>query len=349
MIPPSESFTPISQDGEFGLIGRLRTVLGAEVPEALVQGIGDDAAVYRVGEGRVHVVTTDALVEGVHFDRTFVPMRHLGWKAIATNVSDIVAMNAEPRYATVALALPNNISVEQLEMLYTGMTEACGRYDLTIVGGDVTAASKLMISITVIGEAAENDIVYRKGAQSGDLLCVTGDLGAAAAGLKVLLAGKTDYDPSGDGAETSQPNLAEFAYVVERHLYPQARLDRIKNWREAGVRPSAMIDLSDGLGGDVHHLCNASGVGAVVEAGLLPIHVQTFKAAERYDADPLSLALYGGEDYELLFAVSEADRQKLGEDSYAVIGQVVDASEGITLRDTEGNVTPLEAGGFEHF
>ena len=349
MIASSESFTPVSQVGEFGLIDQLRTVLGTDMPDSLVQGIGDDAAVYRVGDGRVHVVTTDALVEGVHFDRTFVPMRYLGWKAIATNVSDVVAMNAEPRYATVALALPNNVSVEQLEMLYAGMAEACSRYELIIVGGDVTAAPKLMISISVIGETAENDIVYRKGAQPGDLLCVTGDLGAAAAGLKVLLAGKKGFEPGGDGAESSQPNLAEFAYVVERHLYPQARLDRIQYWRETGVRPSAMIDLSDGLGGDVHHLCTASAVGAVIEAGLLPIHVQTFKAAEQYDADALSLALYGGEDYELLFAVSEADRQKLDEDTYAVVGQVVDASDGVTIRDPDGNVTALEAGGFEHF
>ena len=355
-MPSSESFTPVSQVGEFGLIGRLRSVLGETTPDSLVQGIGDDAAVYRVGEGRVHVVTTDALVEGVHFDRTFVPMRYLGLKAVAASVSDVVAMNAEPRYATVALALPNNVSVEQLEALYTGMAEACGRYGLTIVGGDVTAAPKLMISISVIGEAAEQDIIYRKGAQPGDLLCVTGDLGAAAAGLKVLLAGKKGFEPGGKpapakagGAETSQPNLAEFAYVVERHLYPQARLDRIRNWREAGVRPSAMIDLSDGLGGDVRHLCNASGVGAVVEAGLLPIHVQTFKAAERYDVDPLSLALYGGEDYELLFTISEAGKEKLDEATSAVVGQVVDASEGITLRDPDGDVSPLEAGGFEHF
>lgn len=349
MIPSSESFTPVNQVGEFGLIDRLRSVLGDSAPDSLVQGIGDDAAVYRVGEGRVHVITTDALVEGVHFDRTFVPMRYLGWKAIATNVSDVVAMNAEPRYATVVIALPNNVSVEQLETLYAGIAEACREYGLTIVGGDVTAAAKLTLSITVVGEGAEEDIVYRRGAQPGDLLCVTGDLGAAAAGLEVLLAGKKGFETGGDGMETSQPNLAEFAYVVERHLHPQARQDRIQNWREAGIKPSALIDLSDGLGGDVHHLCNASGVGAVVEAGLLPIHVQTFKAAERYDADPVSLALYGGEDYELLFTISEADKEKLAEDTYAVVGQVVEASEGITLRDADGNVSPLEAGGFRHF
>ncbi len=349
MIPSSEPFTPINQVGEFGLIDRLRSVLGDDAADSLVQGIGDDAAVYRVGGGQVHVITTDAMVEGVHFDRTFVPMRYIGWKAIATNVSDIVAMNAIPHYATVALALPNNVSVEQLESLYGGMAEACSHYGLNIVGGDVTAATKLTLSITVVGEAREEDIVYRKGAQPGDLLCVTGDLGASAAGLEVLLAGKKGFEAGGDGAETSQPNLIEFAYAVERHLYPQARLDRMKTWAEAGVKLSALIDLSDGLGGDIQHLCKASGTGAVIEAGLLPIHMQTFKAAELYEKDPLSMALFGGEDYELLFAISKADKEKLDENTYAVVGQVVDASEGITLRDPDGNVTPLETSGFQHF
>ena len=341
-------FTPISQVGEFGLIDRLRDALGIQVPETLVEGIGDDAAVYRVGGGRVHVVTTDALVEGVHFDRTFTPMRYLGWKSVAVNVSDVVAMNAEPRYATVALCLPNNVSIEQAEALYGGMAEACARFGLTVVGGDVTAAARLTLSVTVIGEAAEADVVFRRGAQPGDVLCVTGDLGSAAAGLKVLLAGKQSFEAGGDGMETP-PDLRDFAYAIERQLYPQARLDRTAQWAEAGVRPTALIDISDGLASEVHHLARASGVGAVVEAGLLPIHVQTFKAAERFAEAPLSLALYGGEDYELLFAMPEADVAKLPENTFAVVGQVVEPEEGITLRLPEGEVIPLEARGFEHF
>ena len=355
-------FTPVSEVGEFGLIDRLRDVLVADAgaPAALVQGIGDDAAVYRIGDGpdgasdgaaRVHVVTTDALVEGVHFDRTFTPMRYLGWKAVAVNVSDVVAMNAEPRYATVALCLPNNVSVEQAEALYGGMREACAHYGLAVVGGDVAAAARLTLSVTVVGEAAEADVVYRRGALPGDLLCVTGDLGSAAAGLRVLLAGKKGFEAGGDGeAEAgAQPSLAEFAYVVERQLYPQARLDRVRQWRERGVRPHALIDVSDGLASEVHHLCRESAVGAVVEAGLLPIHVQTFRAAERFGEAPLSLALYGGEDYELLFTIPEAEREKLEVDSYAVVGQVVEPEEGIGLRLPEGEVVPLEARGFSHF
>lgn len=351
MTTPSDTFTPINAIGEFGLIDRLRDTLGItpdSAPDGLLQGIGDDAAVYRVGEGRVHVVTTDALVEGVHFDRTFVPMRYLGWKAIATNVSDVVAMNARPRYATVALALPNNVSVEQMEALYTGMAEACERYGLAVVGGDVTAAARMTLSVTVIGEAADDAIVYRRGAQVGDLLCVTGDLGSAAAGLKVLLAGKDGFT-GGDGEETAQPDLREYAYAVERQLYPQARLNRVDHWVQEGIVPHALIDLSDGLASEVHHLCGASGTGAVIEAGLLPIHVQTFLAAERFDTAPLDFALYGGEDYELLFAIPEADKDKLDENTFAVVGQVVEADAGVTLRMPDGEVLPLEMRGYNHF
>jgi thiamine-monophosphate kinase len=351
MAQSSDPFTPISAVGEFGLIERLRDVLGADAPGALLQGIGDDAAVYRVGDGRVHVVTTDALVEGVHFDRTFTPVRYLGWKAIAASVSDVAAMNAAPRYATVALALPNNLSVEGAEALYAGMREACTHYGLAVVGGDVAAAARLVLSVTVVGEAAEADVVYRRGARPGDLLCVTGDLGSAAAGLKVLLAGKQGFEAGGDGenAPSAQPDLHAFAYVIERQLYPQARLDRVRHWRDRGVKPHALIDLSDGLASEVHHLCRAGAVGAVVEAGLLPIHVQTFRAAERFEEVPLSLALYGGEDYELLFALPEAEAKKLDENTYAVVGQVVEPEAGVSLRLPEGEVIPLEARGFQHF
>lgn len=346
------TFTSVAEVGEFGLIDRFRNVLGESSSDAVVKGIGDDAAVYRVGGDNVHVVTTDALIEGVHFDRTYVPMRYLGWKAIATNVSDIAAMNANPKYATVALALPNNVSVEQLESLYAGMADACEAFGVSLVGGDTTAASLLSISITLIGEATEEKVVYRSGAQIGDLICVTGDLGSAAAGFEVLAAGKKGFEAGGDGASTTdgaQPDLREFAYVIERQLYPQARMDRIQQWAEAEVQPTSMIDLSDGLGSDLHHICNASGVGAVIEAGLLPIHVQTFLAAERFEKDPAAWALFGGEDYELLFTIPQADVEKLEENSFAVVGQIVEALDGVTLRDPDGNVTPLEMGGFKHF
>lgn len=352
MESDQQPFTLVAEVGEFGLIDRLKNVLGEPESEAVLQTIGDDAAVYRIGTGRVHVVTTDAMTEGVHFDRTYVPMRYLGWKAITTNVSDIAAMNAEPKYAIVALTLPNNISVEQLEALYAGMAEACDLYGLSVIGGDTTAGSKLSVTVTAIGEALEEEVVYRSGAQVGDLLCVTGDLGSAAAGLDVLAAGKKGFEAGGDGASSSdgaQPDLREFAYVVERQLYPKPRLDRVREWKEAGAQPTSMIDLSDGLGSDLHHICNRSDVGAIVEVGLLPIHVQTFLAAERFEKDAAAWALFGGEDYELLFTISEEDSSKLPEGTFAVVGQIESSADGVKLRDPEGNLTPLQMDGYKHF
>lgn len=340
-------FTPVADVGEFGLIARLEDALGgafAEAPAGLRQGIGDDAAVYDAGGGRVHVLTTDALVEGVHFDRTFVPMRLLGAKALAVNVSDVAAMNATPRYATVALGLPNNVSVEHAEALYAGLAEAARRYGCAVVGGDVAAAPRLFLSVTVVGEADETDVVYRHGARPGDLLCVTGDLGAAAAGLKVLLAEK---DAFADSAR--QPDLRPWAYVVERHLAPVARLDRLRTWREAGFRPSALIDVSDGLASEVHHLCRASGTGARVRAGLLPVHAQTFRAAERFGERPEAYALFGGEDYELLFTAAPDELERLPEDTYAVVGEITDETGEVLLEATDGALFPLEAQGFRHF
>ncbi len=355
--PDAVPFTPVSEVGEFGLIDRLSATL-ADAADArdLVQGIGDDAAVYRVGSAgsdgpsRVHVVTTDALVEGVHFDRTYVPLRALGWKAIAVNVSDVVAMNARPRFATVALGLPNNLSVEGAEALYTGIAQACERYGLAVVGGDVTASARLTLAVTLIGEADEEAVVYRRGAQPGDLLCVTGDLGSAAAGLQVLISGK-DAMSEGDGAADAppQPDLDEFAYVIERQLMPQARLDRVEAWAEAGVRPTALIDVSDGLASETHHLSQAGTVGAVIDGGLLPVHVQTALAAQRFDARPEAYVLYGGEDYELLFTLPEAEAPKLASDTYAVVGQIVEPDDGVTLRLPDGNRVPLSGGGYKHY
>ncbi len=336
-------FTPISEVGEFGLIERLRDALGEAPSDDLVEGIGDDAAVVRIGNGRVQVVTTDALVEGVHFDRSFVPLGLLGAKAIAVNVSDVAAMNAAPRWATVALGLPNNVSVEAAETLYDGIAHACRRFGCTVIGGDVTAAERLVLCVTVLGEADEAEIVTRRGAQPGDLLCVTGDLGGAAAGLKVLLAEKGTF-----ADRDAQPDLGAWSYVVERQLAPQPRLDRLRQWREAGVRPHALIDLSDGLASEVHHLARAGGVGARIEAALLPVHAQTFRAAERFGDRPEAYALYGGEDYELLFALPEAQAKRLPGDSFAVVGAVT-ASPEVVLGTPDGATVPLEAAGFRHF
>ena len=346
------SFTPISEVGEFGLIARIERTLGPAAEGArLTTGIGDDAAVLDLGGDRAQVVTTDLLVEGVHFDRTFAPLRALGWKAVAVNVSDVCAMNATPQFVTVSLGLPNNVSVEGVEAFYVGVREACERYGVAVVGGDIAASARMTVALTAIGEAPAGRIVTRGGAEPGDLLCVTGDVGSAAAGLRILLQGKAAMEAGdgGDGAPGEAPPLSAFAYAVERQLQPQARLDRVAAWAEAGFRPTSLIDISDGVASEVHHLCRQSATGAVVEAGLLPIHVQTALAAQQTDGRPEALALYGGEDYELLFTAPEPALSALAPDSFAVVGQMVEPDEGIALRLGDGETVPLDAEGFRHF
>lgn len=342
-MSPDAPFTPVSHVGEFGLIDRLRARLGATAhADDLTEGIGDDAAVLALGGGRAQVVTTDALVEGVHFDRAFAPMRAIGWKAIATNVSDVCAMNAIPRWATVALGLPNDVSVEAAEALYDGIAQAAERYGVAVVGGDVTASARLLLSVTLIGEATADQIVLRRGAQPGDLLCVTGDIGAAAAGLQALMSGK-------EAPEDEPMDLAPFAYVVERQLMPQARLDRVRQWAERGFRPTALIDISDGLAAEAHHLADAGIVGVTVEGGALPVHVQTMQAAERFGARAEAYALYGGEDYELLFTAPDAELARLPADTYAVVGEITAPDDGVRLRLPDETVVPLAAGGYRHY
>ncbi len=339
-------FTALQEIGEFGLINRMLTRLGLSSDDALHQGIGDDAAVYHVGDGVVHVVTTDALIEGVHFDLSFMPMRHLGVKAIAVNVSDVVAMNAQPRYATIALGVPPGVSVEMVEALYDGLAEACRIYDLTLVGGDTTMARQLTLAVTVIGAAAEDAVVYRRGARPGDLLCVTGDLGAAYAGLKVLLDQRRAMAEAGDDF---QPNLDPFRYLIQRQLTPTARLQTLRQWAAVGVRPRALIDVSDGLASEVHHLCEQSDCGALIHSAALPIDTETRHAADQFMEDVDTYALYGGEDYELLFALPEADFHRLPEGTCTVVGTFTEAADGIRIVMPEGGAFPLEAAGYQHF
>ncbi len=227
--PNAPQQTDISDIGEFGLVAVMRDTLGEPSDDDLVSGIGDDAAVYRVGESETHVLTTDTLTEGIHFDRAFMPMEHLGFKAMSVNVSDIAAMNAEPRYATVTLGISQNVTVEMVETIYQGVKEACDAYDLTVVGGDTVSAHSLSLSVSIVGEAAEDDVVYRKGAKVGDKLCVTGDLGASYAGLKVLVRNRKQLEEQG---EDFQPNLDPFSYVIRRHL-PNSRPCR------TGPRPAS--------------------------------------------------------------------------------------------------------------
>jgi len=344
----SQSFTPISSLGEFGLIDRMQSRL-ADIPrsENLIVGIGDDAAVYRAGDTKLHVVTTDVLIEGVHFDRTFIPTSYLGWKAIAVNVSDVVAMNAKPLYATVSAGLPRNFSVEMMDGLYDGMAEACKAYGMELVGGDTSTAHALYLSITVIGEVDEKDVVFRRGANVGDYLCLSGDVGGAYAGLKVLLDQREQLENMGDSYE---PDLEAFQYVIRRQLRPKARLDVIEGLKKAGVRPTSMIDVSDGVASEVHHIGLRSGVGATVRVPAVPFDPETRAVADQFMDDVDAYALFGGEDYELLFTVAREDVQAIDDmEGVSVIGTIEEAAKGVRAYSPDTGLMPLHPAGYQHF
>ncbi len=342
--------TSIQSVGEFGLIGRIREILRADEPApALVVDLGDDGAAYLPKGGTAVVVSTDALVEGVHFDLTFTPLEHLGYKALAVNVSDLAAMNALPRAATVTLALPAKITVEMVEAFYRGVARAAKAFGITVVGGDTTASSgNLFVSVTVLGEAKPKTVVRRSGAKVGDVVAVSGTLGAAYAGLKVLLREKARFIRERDDF---QPALADFSRLVGRHLLPEPRLDVTHALRSLKIQPTAMIDISDGLTSEAHHIAKASGVGIELDEALIPLDTDARDLATEVGEDPLEYALDGGEEYQLLLTIKPADWAKL--DAAAAdltqIGTVVPAADGVTLRELEGTRRPLRAAGFDHF
>ena len=355
--------TAVGDVGEFGLIAPLRDALAGSgengdgrPPEAarddVLAGISDDAAVVRAPgaeqSGRVQVLTTDALVEGTHFDRSFMPLGHLGVKALSVNVSDVVAMNAEPRYALVALGLPEGVSVEEVRRLYDGFRQAATAYDVAVVGGDTTSAPRLSLSVTVTGEADADDIVYRSGARPGDALCVSGDLGAAYAGLKILMQERRRLREQGES--DFQPDLDAFQYIIQRQLAPSARLDVVRAWKEMPFRPRALIDISDGVASEVHHVCEAGDVGARVEGAALPVAPETRRAADAFEQDVDIYTLFGGEDYELLFTLPEEQLSRLDSETFTQIGEMTDADDGVRFRPPGADeLIPLKPGGFEHF
>ncbi|MDE5959260.1 MAG: thiamine-phosphate kinase, partial [Muribaculaceae bacterium] len=301
--------TEISQLGEFGLIDRLTTGVKAGDPSTLT-AVGDDAAVMQyVAENDTRVlVTTDMLLEGVHFDLTYVPLKHLGYKAAVVNFSDIYAMNGTPRQITVGLGVSKRFTVEHLEELYEGIKLACGIYGVDLVGGDTTSSrSGLVISITCMGTAKASDVTLRSGAKDTDLICVSGDLGAAYMGLQVLEREKT----ASAGQPDFTPDFAGKEYLVERQLKPEARRDIVKDLHDAGIVPTSMIDVSDGLSSELLHICKASGVGCRVYEDRIPIDYQTAVMAEELNMNLVTAALNGGEDYELLFTVPLTDLQKI--------------------------------------
>ncbi len=340
-----EKRTEVSEIGEFGLIDHLSKGIQF-YNEGTVRGIGDDAAVLDIGDEYL-VTTTDMLVEGVHFDLSYVPLHHLGYKAIAVNVSDLAAMNATPRQVTVSLALSNRFSVEALEVLYQGIRQACEAYRIDFVGGDTTASrSGLVISVTALGTVAKNKIAYRSGAQVNDILCVTGDLGGAYIGLQILEREKQEFLSNPD----MQPQLDKYPYVVGRQLKPEARMNIIYELADQGIIPTSMIDVSDGLASEIFHLCKQSGVGAAVYEDKLPIDKETYETAAEFSIDPNTCALNGGEDYELLFTLRQEDFDKIkNHPDIHTIGYLHDVDKGKVMVTRGGHTVPLQAQGWKHF
>ncbi len=342
---PENIRTEIASLGEFGLIERLSAPFAPALPDT-VRGIGDDAAVIDLGED-YGLLSTDLLLEGVHFDLTFAPLKHLGYKAIAVNVSDIAAMNGKPGQVTVSLAVSNRFSVEAIEEIYAGIRAACTDFKVDLVGGDLSSSrSGLLISVTAFGKVAKDKIVYRNTAKPNDLLCVSGDLGGAYLGLQLLEREKQVFLAN----PNMQPQLEGKDYVVQRQLKPEARTDIVYELEEAGVVPTAMIDVSDGLASDVLHLCSQSGVGVVVYEENLPLDEQTYLAATELNISPITAALNGGEDYELLFTVRQADYEKIKNSAkITVIGYMTDTPEEKVLAMKSGEKVPLKAQGWSHF
>jgi thiamine-monophosphate kinase len=340
-----ETRTDINTLGEFGLIDHLTKGFQLINPSSL-KGIGDDAAVIDNGQ-LLTVVSTDMLMEGIHFDLMYTPLKHLGYKAVVVNVSDIYAMNATPKQITVSLALSNRFSVEALDELYQGIQAACDFYGVDLIGGDTSSSLQgLAISITAIGQGEKDKLAYRNTAKVGDLICITGDLGAAYLGLQILERERQLFLSQPD----IQPDLENQTYVVGKQLKPEARKDMIEFFAKNQLVPTSMIDISDGLASELFHICTQSKVGAFLEESGIPIHPDTQLQAIKFKLDPVTCALSGGEDYELLFTIDPKDVEKIRflPDIY-IAGEIVDAKDGINLHTTGGNIHPITAQGWKHF
>lgn len=338
--------TPIADLGEFGLIDRI-TAGFPPLHASTLKGVGDDAAVLDTGGELLTLVTTDMLVEGIHFDLMYTPLKHLGYKSVVVNLSDICAMNGLPRQITVSLALSSRFPVEAVEELYAGIRAACQYYGVDLIGGDTTSSQKgLILSVTALGEVARDKVTYRSGARLGDLICITGDLGAAYLGLQLLEREKQLYLHQPD----IQPDLEEQRYIVGRQLKPEARTDMIGAFAKNGLRPTAMIDISDGLASDILHIARASGVGVILEESGIPMHQESKLMALKFKLDPTTCALSGGEDYELLFTIDPADVDKVRflPDIF-IAGEIVPPEEGYFLHSSGGNRHALRAQGWDHF
>lgn len=335
----------ISDLGEFGLIDRIASNFTLK-NRSSIKGIGDDAAVIDAGEDFL-LVSTDLLIEGIHFDLAYTPLHHLGYKAIAVNVSDIAAMNGKAEQITIGLALSNRFSVDAVDALYEGMKAACESFTVDLVGGDTTSSrAGLMISVTAVGRVKKDKIAYRSGAKPSDIICVTGDLGGAFLGLQVLEREKEVYLSNPE----MQPELEKYEYMVSRLLKAEARTDIVSDLAEAGVVPTSMIDISDGLASELFHINKQSNVGIHIFEDKIPLDHQTYDAALEFKLDPITCALNGGEDYELLFTIAQADYEKIKKHvDIHMIGYTNDKPTEKIMVSKQGSVVPLKAQGWNHF
>ena len=342
-VETGNGLTSLAELGEFGLIERLTRNVKRYHPETL-KGIGDDAAVIDAGN-KVILLSTDLLVEGIHFDLTYMPFKHLGYKAAVVNISDIAAMNGVPKQMTVSIAVSSRFSAEALDELYAGVVMACDKYKVDLVGGDTSSNIKgLMISVSIIGEAKKEEVIYRSGARPGDLLCVTGDLGSAYIGLLILEREKSVFqvDPN------MQPELSGFDYQIGRQLRPEARTDIRNLLIGTGIRPTSMIDISDGLASEILHICKQSGVGCKLFEEKIPMDEYTREIAKEYKIIPSVAALSGGEDYELLFTVKQEDYDKIKDIAgITIIGHMTATTEGKFMITPDGKAIPLTAQGWD--
>ena len=337
--------TDLNELGEFGLIDHLTQ--GFELQhESSIKGVGDDAAVLEFKDQKT-VISTDMLVEGVHFNLSYTPLKHLGYKAVMVNLSDIYAMNATATQITVSIAVSNRFPLEALEELYEGIALACKIYNIDLVGGDTTSSNKgLIISVTAVGSAKEDQIVYRHGAKENDLLVVSGDLGGAYMGLQVLERENEVFKVN----PQNQPDLAPYSYLVERQLKPEARKDIVELLAELDVHPTSMIDISDGLSSEILHLCKNGEVGCNLYEDKIPLDPAVISSCEEFNLDSTLVALSGGEDYELLFTIDQKEFLKIkGNPNLTVLGHITDKSEGVHLISRNGSKIPLTAQGWNAF
>lgn len=342
----SQPRTELNDLGEFGLIKHLTRNIKIHHKET-IKGIGDDAAVIATQGDIQTLVSTDLLLEGIHFDLSFCPLRHLGYKAMAVNFSDIAAMNGKPKQVFVGLGISNRFSLEALDELYEGIKLACERYQVDLCGGDTSSsASGLVLSITIMGETAKDKITYRSGAKINDLICVSGDLGAAYAGLLVLQREKATFAAN----PNFQPDLTAYDYVIERQLKPEPRIDIISLLADNDLVPTTMIDISDGLASELHHICEQSGCGCSIYEDKIPMDLQTINVAEEFNLPPLTLSMHGGEDYELLFTAPIEHFEKLNKLSgISIIGHITDKSEGMHLINKQSEAIEIKAQGWDSF